>query len=206
MPELRESRAGGVALLSIAAVAIGAGLALHLLGHPSGANALLTVIALAVGLVLASLGLARLPVSTGAVSFGEKSAWLSLVAALIAAVYVVYTFVSSDGTPVDPGDLAGKVIAILALAEILAQRLRRHERGVVIDERDLDVRRRAVGISHVALLAALAVAALILSSPLSRWLSVTTTTGVVRGIILALVLSELARHAAASWLYRAARA
>src|SRR5689334_12773310 len=104
MTQLRESRAGGVALLSVAGVAIGAGLALHLLGHPSGTNALLVVIAIVVGLVLASLGLGRLPAPTGAVSFGEKSAWLSLAAALIAAVYILYTLVRSDGTPVDPGD------------------------------------------------------------------------------------------------------
>jgi len=200
----------GTVLVRIAGALVIAGVALMLFAPPTSlgvdTGALgATLMPVGVVLGLAALGMTR-PREGSLASFGEKMAMLSVLVTLAAGAYLVIKLTQLGWDVSYPNRSLHKVttnvVTILIAGGIAAQVLRRREGGTLLDERDRDVSRRAASVAHVVLVVLLAVFAVSLGIPGVRWLPLSTPSGIAHGLILAIGLSELVRHATATWIYR----
>ena len=198
-------------LLRVAAVLIISGICLILLGPPKlfGLDAGQvggTLLPLGVLLALVAFGTTR-PQPGSVISFGEKKAMLSLGITLIAGAYLFSALWQLGWNVEYPNralrGVASNVVAIVIVGAILGRVMRKRERAsTLIDERDVEVGRRAAQLAHWVLVLLLAIYVVSLGFPPARWMPVSSQAGIAHGIILLLMLSELVRHSTATWIYR----
>lgn len=216
MTNLRTTRAGSGPVLWILAIVLSAsGTALMwlvpagTLGFDAGQLGG-TLLPLGVLTGLLALATARSDAS-GAASFGEKLALVGLAVSLVSAVYLFVWF-QRLGWDVDYNNrqirsVITNVVTLVIIAAVIVSSLRRRERARTLeDERDGALRNRAASVAHGVLLILLAIFVVSVGFEPFRWLPLTTPTSVANGIIFVILLAEVVRHGAETWLYRRDRA
>ena len=164
--------------------------------------------AMPLGVLVALYGLSTSREKFGsAASFGEKTAILSLAVTVVAGAYFFLSLQHLGWDVGYPDRRLGGVVSIvitILIAGVMGVEIlrRRAGSGALTDEREIAIHRRAAGVAYGALVSLLAVLIVSIGYPSASISAPLPSVGVAHAIILVILLSELVRHATATWLFR----